>query len=83
MGNRDKEFMDNIRVDLRVLPSKLSDPEREYDQLNARIGKTLSKPTETKRVGQPERIKNLNNSILHLSIGILLLLHSRLWDICV
>ena len=33
MGNRDKEFMDNVKVDLHSVPSKLEDPEKEYDAL--------------------------------------------------
>ena len=34
MGNRDKEFMDHIKVDFKEVPADLTDPAHEFDKLN-------------------------------------------------
>ena len=49
MGNRDKEFMDNVKVDLNTVPSNLEDPANEYEELNPKA----EGPEEAKQAAKP------------------------------
>lgn len=55
MGNRDKEFMDNVKVDLHSVPSKLEDPEKEYDALAPKPAVQEEKKEAPKVVQEPQK----------------------------